>query len=59
MFTNSYTINKKHNYTYLSKVDIKIDNNYYYNNDQKKYNTQQINKFNIEQNKFINKIKKK
>lgn len=59
MFTNSYTINKKHNYTYLSKVDIKVDTNYYYNNDQKKYNKQQIKNFNIEQNKFINKVKNK
>ncbi len=61
MFSNSYTINKPNNFSYLSKVQYNTDNKCYYNNNNnnnyKKMNNN-IKNFNMKQNelkKYINK----
>ena len=62
MFTNSYTINNKNNYTYLSKVHIKIDNDYYYNKIVSSDNlnfSKELDDFHEKQNKLRQKIKNK
>ena len=58
MFSNSYTVNKPKNYTYLSKINYNTDHKCYYNNKNYEYIDEQINQFNIQQDKLKKKISK-